>query len=115
MAEAAATPENTARFHTVDESYVKWLEEQIASLEKSVDIPKEFILPGDSQAGAALDLARTVVRRAERRVAELLHRGDISNKELLRYLNRLSSLLFVLELRENQASGKEKSTLAKEE
>ncbi len=115
MAETAATAENAEKFRTVDDSLVMWLEQQITSLEENVEIPKEFILPGDSQAGAALDVARTIVRRAERRVAELLHRGDISNPELLRYLNRLSSLLFVLELRENQAAGKAKSTLAKEE
>ncbi len=115
MAEAAATPENAAKFHAIDESHVKWLEEQIVQLEKTVEVPKEFILPGDSHAGAALDLARTIVRRAERRVADLLHRGDISNPDILRYLNRLSSYIFILELRENQAVGKENPTLAKEE
>jgi cob(I)alamin adenosyltransferase len=115
MAEAAAAPENAVKFRTIDENYVKWLERQIADIEEKVEIPKEFILSGDSQAGAALDLARTIVRRAERRMAELTQRGDVSNLELLRYLNRLSSLLFALELRENQASGKGKSTLAKEE
>ena len=81
-------------------------------LEKQVEMPREFILPGDSLAGAALDLARTIVRRAERRVAELLHHGDVNNPELLRYLNRLSSLLFVLELRENQAAGKAQTHLS---
>jgi cob(I)alamin adenosyltransferase len=115
MAEAAATPENAARFHVIDESHVDWLEQQITNLEKNIKIPREFILPGDSLAGAALDLARTIVRRAERRIAELIHRGDISNQELLRYLNRLSSFLFVLELCENRAAGKENPTLAKEE
>ena len=60
-----------------------------------------------------LDLGRTVVRRAERRVAELLQRGDIENPELMRYLNRLSSLCFVLEIREIQFQGKGKPTSAK--
>ena len=115
MAEAAATPENAARFHTIDNSQVKWLEEQITILEKTVEIPKEFILPGDSQGGAALDLARTIVRRAERRIADLLNRGDISNIDLLRYLNRLSSFIFVLELRENKIAGMGNPTLAKKE
>ncbi|HEY9089926.1 MAG TPA: ATP:cob(I)alamin adenosyltransferase, partial [Anaerolineaceae bacterium] len=76
--------------------------------------PKEFILPGDSQSGAALDLARTVARRAERRMVELAHNKWIQNPELLRYLNRLSSLLFVLELYENQQAGFSQSTLAKD-
>jgi len=115
MAEVAATPENTALFRVVGKPQVEWLESQIARFEKEVEVPKEFILPGDSQSGAALDLARTIVRRAERRLAELLHRGAISNMDLLRYLNRLSTLLFVLELRENQTAGKGKPTLAKEE
>ncbi len=114
MAETAATPENIDRFHTIDQKSIDWIEQRIMKVEKTVEIPKEFIVPGDSLAGAALDLARTIVRRAERRIAELAHRGDISNPDLLRYLNRLSSLLFVLELRENQAAGIEKPTLAKE-
>lgn len=114
MSEVAATPENTTLFHMVGKSHVDWLESQIAEFEKKVKIPNEFILPGDSQSGAALDLARTIVRRAERRMAELLHRGLISNLDLLRYLNRLSSLLFILELHENQTAGKKKPTLAKE-
>jgi cob(I)alamin adenosyltransferase len=113
MSEVAATPENASLFHKIGKSQVEWLESQISKLENEVKIPSEFILPGDSLSGAALDLARTIVRRAERRMAELLNRGDISNLDLLRYLNRLSSLLFVLELSENQAAGKEKPTLAK--
>lgn len=113
MAEAAATPENVDKFHVVDSEHVRWLEEQTDLISQKIELPKEFIVPGDSVQGAALDVARTVVRRAERRVADLLHRGDISNVELLRYLNRLSSLLFVLELFENTAAGKVKPTLAK--
>ena len=100
MAELAATPENAARFRSIDAQRVTWLENQVDSLSGQVEIPKEFIIPGDAVEGAFLDLARTVVRRAERRVAELLHRGDISNPDLLRYLNRLSSYCFLLELRE---------------
>ncbi len=76
-------------------------------------MPEEFIVPGDSAAGAALSLARAVVRRAERRVAELFDRKEIINPALQQYLNRLSSLLFVLELIENRAAGKD-TTRAKE-
>ena len=113
MGEVAATPKNAEKFHAIDEQNVAWLEECTALLEQQVEMPREFILPGDTLAGAALDLARTIVRRSERRVAELLQRGGISNPELLRYLNRLSSLIFVLELRENQVAGRDKPTLAK--
>ena len=113
MAEVAATPENATRFRTIDASYVSWLEDQTDKLGDLVTLPTEFILPGDSQAGAVLALARTIIRRAERSVAQLLHHGEIQNAELLHYLNRLSSLCFALELLENQAAGKSKPTLAK--
>jgi cob(I)alamin adenosyltransferase len=107
MAEVAATPENAGRFQTLDPSRVDWLESQAAGLEKRTAVPGEFILPGDSLPGAALALARTIVRRAERRVAELLDQGVISNRVLLQYLNRLSSVCFAMELVENQTAGQQ--------
>jgi cob(I)alamin adenosyltransferase len=113
MAEVAATPENAARFQSIDAGRVLWLEERIAALEGQVEPTREFIVPGDTPAGAALDLARAVIRRAERRLTSLHLDGEIENPELLRYLNRLSSLCFVLELLENQQAGKDKPTLAK--
>lgn len=113
MAEVAATPEHAEKFHFIDEARVNWLEAQTDELSKLVEMPKEFILPGDSVAGAALSLARAIIRRAERRVVELYDAEEIKNPELQRYLNRLSSLCFVLELLENMAAG-HKTTLAKE-
>jgi cob(I)alamin adenosyltransferase len=113
MAELAATGENAARFRTIHAGKVTWLEAQIDAFAGIVQMPGEFIVPGDAVESAFFDLARAIVRRAERRVAALLHRGDIANPELLRYLNRLSSLCFVLELRENQITGNSKLTLAK--
>ena len=112
MAEVAATPENEEQFH-FDARRVDWLEEQTDVLSRIIEMPKEFILPGDSAAGAALSVARTVVRRAERRVVELFDKKEITNPALQQYLNRLSSLLFALELLENQAAGKD-TTLARE-
>lgn len=114
MAEVAATRENAARFRQIDPTRVAWLEDTLERVSASVAIPKEFILPGDTQSGAALALARTVVRRAERHVAQLFHVGELENFELLHYLNRLSSLCFVLELAENQLAGRSKPTLARE-
>ncbi len=105
MAEAAAAPEHAARFHFGAER-VEWLEQQIDALSQSLERPREFILPGDSPAGAALALARAVTRRAERRVVALFDQRLIINPAIQRYLNRLSSLLFVLELIENRAAGK---------
>ena len=68
MSEVAATTENVNQFH-FDPRRVDWLEEQIDALSKTVEMPKEFIVPGAAAAGAALSLARTIVRRAERRAA----------------------------------------------
>lgn len=113
MSETAAAPENREKFHAIGPEQVGWIEAQVDRLSLLVEVPGEFIVPGDSQAGAALDVARTVVRRAERRMAELAHRREGLNPDLLRYLNRLSSLVFVMELRENQVAGKSKPTLAK--
>ena len=107
MAEVAATPQNAAQFRSIDSARVDWLETQTDALSAKVEMPKEFILPGETQGSGALALARTIVRRAERRVAELLNAGELENQELLRYLNRLSSLCFVLELAENQFAKKE--------
>ena len=114
MAEVAATPENADKFHSIDESRVHWLEAQTDSLSATLTMPHEFILPGDTPSGAALSRARAVIRRAERRVVELIEAKEASNTELVRYLNRLSSLCFVLELAENAAAGKS-TTLAKGE
>jgi cob(I)alamin adenosyltransferase len=113
MAEVAATPENARQFQIMTPRRVQWLESQVDGIVAEAPIPSEFILPGDSLTGAALALARTVVRRAERRVAELLDTGEIENRVLLLYLNRLSSLCFALEVFENAQAGKTTS-LAKE-
>lgn len=114
MAEVAATPENAEKFRGIEEEQVKWLEHETDELSKVVEIPREFILPGDTLSGAALSLARAVVRRAERRVVELYDGEEVVNLHLQRYLNRLSSLCFVLELLENQSAG-QKTLLAKSE
>jgi cob(I)alamin adenosyltransferase len=106
MAEVAAGPDHAEQFH-FDPNRVVWLEEQTDAFTRVVEMPKEFIVPGDTSGGAALSLARTVVRRAERRVVELFDKKEITNPALQQYLNRLSSFLFVLELVENQAAGKD--------
>jgi len=112
MGEIAATPENVRKFRVLDADRVSWLEDQIEILGAEIEMPKDFIVPGDSRSGAAFALARTLVRRAERKVSELFHENQIDNLELLRYLNRLSSLCFILELAENQNAGIAFPTLA---
>jgi cob(I)alamin adenosyltransferase len=112
MAEIAATPENASRFRVINNEHVSWLEAQTDRISAMVTLPGEFIVPGDTPAAGAMDLARTVVRRAERRLVELYQRGDITSSDLLRYLNRLSSFCYVFELLEIQVSGKDTPTLA---
>ncbi|MEO1244630.1 MAG: cob(I)yrinic acid a,c-diamide adenosyltransferase [Pseudomonadota bacterium] len=81
---AAVTPE-----------YIERLETKLDALNADLPPLKDFILPGGGRAAAACHLARTVVRRAERRVQTLAHSTDV-RPEVLRYLNRLSDLLFVV-------------------
>ena len=75
---------------------VDWLEQSIAAVQETVELPREFVVSGETTPGAALDVARTVVRRAERKAVALTQAGVIGNGEIVRYLNRLSSLLFML-------------------
>src|SRR5215471_2389393 len=79
----------------VEESLVKKLEETSDRFLADLKPLKEFILPGGSQAGASLHLARAVARRAERRAVSLQQSEEI-NTEVVVYLNRLSDLLFIL-------------------
>jgi cob(I)alamin adenosyltransferase len=113
MSEVAATKDNAASFSKIDGETVSWLEEETDRISLKVTIPKEFIIPGDTVGGAFLALSRTIVRRAERRISELLNLSELVNYEILRYLNRLSSLCFVLEIYENNLIGKGNQTLVK--
>ncbi|MEO6577660.1 MAG: cob(I)yrinic acid a,c-diamide adenosyltransferase [Candidatus Limnocylindria bacterium] len=80
----------------VTASMVVALEEEIDRLEELVEQPKEFVVPGETMAGAALDMGRTVVRRAERRSVELGDLGRLDDSLVVPYLNRLADLLFVM-------------------
>jgi cob(I)alamin adenosyltransferase len=109
MAELAAAGDEDSMFAgSVTAEHLSQVEDWIAQVEAQVEISKEFVVPGDSQPEAALHLARTVVRRAERHVVRLVHEGVLANRLVVRYLNRLSSLLYVLALVEDQeATGRE--------
>jgi cob(I)alamin adenosyltransferase len=97
MAELATTPENYEKMgFRMTAEHVQWLEQIEESLKQEVEIPNKFIIPGDTVDGAALDLARTIIRRAERMAVKLLHDGIIQNGEVVRYLNRLSDLVFII-------------------
>ncbi|MDQ3398034.1 MAG: cob(I)yrinic acid a,c-diamide adenosyltransferase [Deinococcota bacterium] len=93
-----ATPQDSAYDKTIDrlgEDDVAGLESLIDRYDAELAPLRNFILPGGLEASAALQLARTVARRAEREVVSLA-RGEEINPQLLVYLNRLSDLLFVL-------------------
>ncbi|HBZ72625.1 MAG TPA: cob(I)yrinic acid a,c-diamide adenosyltransferase [Deltaproteobacteria bacterium] len=80
------------------------LEARIDAFETELTPLRRFILPGGTPAAAAFHLARTVCRRAERRVVAL-HHADPLSESALRYLNRLSDLLFVMARVENRRAG----------
>jgi cob(I)alamin adenosyltransferase len=115
MTELAATPKAATRFDRTSADDVAQLEGVTDELGAGLELPKDFIVPGDTLTGAVLDLARTITRRAERCVARLTHQDEVGNVEVLRYLNRLSSLLFVLARYEDAIAGVRNVTLAKED
>ncbi len=91
-----ATPlHSRARIARITPEHTEALEQEIDRLETALPPLRHFILPGGTPAAAMLHVARTVCRRAERCVSALAEQEAI-NPELLRFLNRLSDLLFVL-------------------
>jgi cob(I)alamin adenosyltransferase len=79
----------------VPNTYIDGLEKALDSFNEDLPPLKDFILPGGSEAAARCHLARTIARRAERRVISLAHNETV-NEASIRYLNRLSDLLFVI-------------------
>jgi cob(I)alamin adenosyltransferase len=88
----------------IDAADTERLEAAIDAAEANLEPLKSFILPSGSPAAASLHLARTVCRRAERRVIAARHDGPVRD-EVVRYLNRLSDLLFVLAREANRLAG----------
>jgi cob(I)alamin adenosyltransferase len=99
-ADLAANPRGRkkldAEVSLVTEAMVRRLEARIDELVERRPLPETFVVPGANAASAALDVARSVVRRAERHVVALERAEREVNPEVRRYLNRLSDLLFVL-------------------
>src|SRR5687767_965153 len=90
MADLATVAGKAAENPRLTQPQIEKLEDLMAEYEGRVTIPREFVAPGDSYAGATLDVARTVVRRAERTVTHLLHTGAGATPVMAGYLNRLS-------------------------
>ncbi|MFP5297651.1 MAG: cob(I)yrinic acid a,c-diamide adenosyltransferase [Actinomycetota bacterium] len=82
-------------------------ESDIDSLLEEHPLPQEFILPGATPGSAGLDLARSTVRRAERQAVALLRAEQMPDPEIVRYLNRVSDLMFALARYQEAEEGKE--------
>ncbi len=99
-AELATSPANRRKLSDgtsrVTPDMTTRLEELIDDIVARVGMPREFVVPGGTPTAAALDVARTVVRRAERRTVALVGLGGMEGTEVVRYLNRLADYLYML-------------------
>jgi cob(I)alamin adenosyltransferase len=99
-AELATAPEASDRLEDgvsrVTTEIVDDLETAIDRYMERVDLPPKFVIPGGNQLSGALDLARAIIRRAERRVVDLDSAGELSSAIVLRFLNRASDLAYAL-------------------
>jgi cob(I)alamin adenosyltransferase len=99
-AELATTPSARDRLQDgvtrVDESMLAGVEAELQRLEAGITMPREFIVPGESPASAAVEVARVVLRRAERRIVTLERAVQLGRGWVVPYVNRLADLLWVL-------------------
>jgi cob(I)alamin adenosyltransferase len=102
MGELATDPQDRQRFlkngfHLTTSEMVERVTSEIVDLEKDKSLyPKDWVIPGTTQLSAALDVARTICRRAERQATGMMTLEKDFNGEIVRYLNRLSDLCWVL-------------------
>ena len=82
--------------HRVEAKQAARLEQWIRELQEEVPLPRQFIFPGANAVSAAVDLSRTIIRRAERRCIALKESGQLDNPAVHAYLNRLGDFLFTL-------------------
>ena len=83
-------------YSVVTPEMVQTIEDHIDDFSAKVKLPRAFIVPGASPGSGAMDLARSLVRTAERRAVGLKDDEELPNPEVIKYLNRLSDLLFIL-------------------
>jgi cob(I)alamin adenosyltransferase len=99
-AELATSPEAAGRLEPgvskVTQEMVDRLEPLIDHYMNQVTLPPKFVIPGGTELSARLDVARTIVRRAERRVVELNEAGEIPDPTILHYLNRASDAVYAM-------------------
>jgi cob(I)alamin adenosyltransferase len=99
-AELATAPEAAERLEdgisrTSDEM-VAWIEERIDHYMDQVELPPKFVIPGGNALSAQLDVARTVVRRAERRITALAEEGALAGETVIHLVNRASDLVYAM-------------------
>ncbi len=110
-AQLATAPENQAKLEEgvsrVTAAMTAQAEADIDALLEEHPLRNEFILPGETLGSAGLDVARSTIRRAERQAVAMKRAGAVDDPEVLRYLNRVSDLLFALARYEEAESGKQ--------
>ena len=98
--ELATAPEAAERLEDgvsrTTEAMVAELEETIDRYMAQVELPPKFVIPGGNQLSAQIDVARTTIRRAERRVSELNEAGEIASETVIHFLNRASDLVYAM-------------------
>jgi len=99
-AELATAPQASDR---LEDGISRTTEKMVAELERLIDrymseveLPPQFVIPGGNQLSAQLDVARTVVRRAERRISELNEAGEIGSETVIHFVNRASDLVYAM-------------------
>ena len=99
-AELATDPSEYSKlqkhFSVVTPEMTAHLEDLIDELNQEMTLPRAFIIPGASSGSGALDLGRSILRRAERRVVALKEQDMLGNPQILKYVNRLADLVFVM-------------------
>ena len=99
-AELATAPEASERLEDgisrTTEEMVAALEERIDHYMSQVDLPPKFVIPGGNQLSAQLDVARTAIRRAERRISTLGDAGELASETVIHFVNRASDLAYAM-------------------
>ncbi len=95
----------------VSAAMVEEMDATLREIEAGIVLPQEFVIPGETRLSAALEVGRTVLRRAERRAVTLAHHDPgLADSRLLPYLNRLADLLWILARAAEQAEAREATT-----
>ena len=114
MAELADIHHELKNNRQMDSNAVAFLEERIETIGKIINMPAGFILPGATPNAALFGICRVVARRAERRVVDLDQEVHLENRFIMPYLNRLSSLFYILEIRGSSKNDLHQIKYAKE-